>query len=42
MGSTYWNKRVPGGRKKIRQPIGKPKAFKSEEAAKQWAEKQGL
>ena len=41
MGSTYFSKRVPF-RTVVRSERSRPKTFKSEKAAKAWAEKQGM
>ena len=41
MGSTQYSKRVPE-RTAVRRPRSRPKTFKTEEAAKAWAEKQGM
>ena len=41
MGSTHYSKRIPE-RKSVRRPRNRPKTFKSEEAAKAWAEKKGI
>jgi hypothetical protein len=41
MGSTYFSKRIPE-RTPVRRERARPKTFKTEEAAKAWAEKQGL
>ncbi|MBD3355330.1 hypothetical protein GF361_05080 [Candidatus Woesearchaeota archaeon] len=41
MGSTYFSKRIPERTFK-RRPRKRPKTFKTEEAAKRWAEKKGI
>ena len=41
MGSVYFSKRIPE-RTTVRRPRARPKTFKTEEAAKAWAEKQGI
>ena len=41
MGSVYFSKRIPE-RTKVRRPRTRPKTFNTEEAAKAWAEKQGI
>ena len=41
MGSIYYSKRIPE-RTAVRRKRSRPKTFKTEEAAKAWAEKQGL
>jgi len=41
MGSIYYSKRIPT-RTAVRRTRSRSKTFKTEEAAKAWAEKQGL
>ncbi len=41
MGSIYYSKRIPT-RTAVRRERTRPKTFKTEEAAKTWAEKKGL
>ena len=41
MGSTYFSKRIPE-RTAVRRPSKRTKTFKTEEAAKAWAEKKGI
>jgi len=41
MGSTYFSKRIPI-RTYIRRKCHRPKTFKTEEAAKKWAEAKGI
>ena len=41
MGSTYFSKRI-AERTKVRRARTRLKTFKTEEAAKAWAEKQGI
>ncbi|MEE9525513.1 MAG: hypothetical protein V3V78_02800 [Candidatus Woesearchaeota archaeon] len=41
MGSTFYSKRLPN-RNTPRRDRARPKTFATEEAAKKWAEKQGL
>ena len=41
MGSIYYSKRIPE-RTAVRRARARPKTFKTEEAAKAWAEKQGI
>jgi hypothetical protein len=41
MGSTYFSKRIPQ-RTAVRRQRDRVKTFKTEEAAKAWAEKQGI
>lgn len=41
MGNRYFSERIPD-RTAVRRPRKRPQTFKSEEAAKSWAEKQGI
>jgi hypothetical protein len=41
MGSTYFSKRIPT-RTYVRVRSPRPRTFKSEEAAKKWADAQGI
>jgi len=42
MGSTFFSKREKYRKTRTRRPRKRPKTFKTEEAAKKWAEKKGI